>query len=155
MQKEIRGMKMSNKNKTEITIETHRTFIVRRRPNRIYAWCAGCATTVSFASPEDAAQLAGSSAREIYRAVEAGQLHFIEAGDRWLRVCLDSLLPESPQAMQTRHTDAAADSPLPVEEELTLPLTEMMSETVVEIIHPDGSTSHKKVWTLTREAFDL
>src|SRR5436853_7372537 len=84
--KDIRGMKMSNKNKTEITIETHRTFIVRRRPNLIYAWCAGCATTVNFASPEDAAQLAGSSAREIYRAVEAGQLHFIEADDRLLRV---------------------------------------------------------------------
>jgi RNA polymerase sigma factor (sigma-70 family) len=155
MQKELRGMKMSNKNKTEITIETHRTFIVRRRPSLTYAWCDGCAATVNFASPEDAAQLAGSSAREIYRAVEAGQLHFIEAGDRLLRVCLDSLLPAGTQAMPTRHLDAATDSPLPVEEGLTLPLTEMMSETVVETIHPDGSTSRKKAWTLTREAFDL
>ena len=146
---------MSYKNKTEITIETHRTFIVRRRPNFTYAWCAGCAATVSFASPEDAAQLTGSSAREIYRAVEAGQLHFIEAGDRLLRVCLDSLLPEGTQAMQMRQPDAVADSPLPVEEELPLPLTEMMSETVFETVHPDGSTSRKKVWTLTREAFDL
>lgn len=146
---------MSNKNKTEITIETHRTFIVRRRPNLIQAWCAGCAATVSFASPEDAAQFAGSSAREIYRAVEAGQLHFIEAGDRLLRVCIESLLPEGTQAMPMRHLDAAADSPLPGEDGLQLPLTEMMSETVVEIIHPDGSTSHKKAWMLTREAFDL
>jgi RNA polymerase sigma factor, sigma-70 family len=148
-------MKMSNKNKTEITIETHRTFIVRRRPNLFYAWCGGCAATVSFASPEDAAQFVGSSTREIYRAVEAGQLHFIEAGDRLLHICLDSLLPEGTQAMQLRHLDAATNSPLPVEEGLTLPLTEMVSETVVEITHPDGSTSRKKVWTLTREAFDL
>jgi RNA polymerase sigma factor (sigma-70 family) len=148
-------MKMSNKNKTEITIETHRTFIVRRRPNLIQAWCAGCDANISFASPEDAAQLVGSSAREIYRAIEAGQLHFIETGDRLLRVCLDSLLPAGTGAMQPRPTDAAADRPLPVEEELTLPLTEMTSETVFETVYPDGSISRKKVWRLTREAFDL
>jgi RNA polymerase sigma factor (sigma-70 family) len=149
-------MKMSNKNKTEITIETHRTFIVRRRPNLTQEWCAGCGATVGFASPEDAAQLAGSSAREIYRAVEAGQLHFIEVGDRLLRVCLDSLLPEGATgAMQTRLLDAAADSQLPAEHALKLPLTEMISETVFETVHPDGSTSRKKAWMLTREAFDL
>jgi RNA polymerase sigma factor (sigma-70 family) len=149
-------MSNNNKNKTEITIETHRTFIVRRRPNLTQAWCAGCAATVSFASPEDAAQLAGSSAREIYRAVEAGQLHFIEAGDRLLRICVASLLPEGTTvAMQTLHLDAAADSQSPGEGSLTLPLTEMMSETVCETIHPDGSTSRKKAWMLTREAFDL
>jgi hypothetical protein len=99
MQKEIRGMKMSNKNKTEITIETHRTFIVRRRPNLTQGWCAGCDAIVSFASPEDAAQLAGCGVREIYRAIEAGQLHFIEPGDRLPRVCLDSLLPADAEAM--------------------------------------------------------
>ena len=88
---------MSNKNRTEITIETHRTFTVRRRPQLTPAWCAGCAATAGFASPEDAAQFTGGSARAIYRAVEAGQLHFIETDDHLLRVCVASLLPEPAQ----------------------------------------------------------
>lgn len=146
---------MSNKSKTEITIETHRTFIVRRRTSLTYAWCAGCAATVSFASPEDAAQLAGGSAREIYRGVEAGQLHFIETGDRRLQVCIDSLLPAGTEVRPARQLYQAADGPLSVEETLTLPLTEIMSETVFETVHPDGSTSRKKAWVLTREALDL
>ena len=146
---------MSNKSKTEITIETQRTFIVRRRPSLIQAWCAGCAAIASFASPEDAAQLAGGSAREIYRRVEAGQLHFIETGDRWLRVCIASLLPEGAEVVPTRPLPQAADDASSVEETLRLPLTEMLSETVFETVHPDGSTSRKKAWVLTREAFDL
>jgi RNA polymerase sigma factor (sigma-70 family) len=147
---------MKENNKTEITIETHRTFIVRRRPNLTQAWCTGCAATVNFASPEDAAQFAGSSAREIYRAVEAGQLHFIETGDRLLRVCLDSLLPaDAPATPARRWLEAAAVSQSPVDQELTLPLTEIMAETIFETVHPDGSTSRKKAWRLTREAFDL
>ncbi|HJQ24651.1 MAG TPA: hypothetical protein VKA60_12105 [Blastocatellia bacterium] len=137
---------MSNRNKTEITIETQRTFIVRRRPQLIPAWCAGCSATTGFASPEDAAQLTGGSARAIYRAVEAGQLHFIETDDRRLRVCFTSLLPEDFAAPPGQGFAAPP---------LALPLTELMSETVFETVQPDGSASRKKSWRLTREAFDL
>src|SRR6201995_2936893 len=86
-------MKMTSKSKTEITIETQRTFIVRRRPNFTNTFCTGCAALSNFASPEDAAQLTGGSAREIYRAIEIGQLHFIETDERQMQVCLNSLLP--------------------------------------------------------------
>lgn len=144
---------MGNKSRTEITIETHRTFIVRRRPHFIQAWCADCAAATSFASPEDAAPLAGSSAREIYRAIEAGRLHFIEADDRRLRVCVASLLPAGEEA-QGWPADAAGGDLSPVEAEPAA-LAELMSETQVETIHPDGSSTRKKAWRLTREAFDM
>lgn len=135
---------MRESNKTEITIETHRTFIVRRT-SLTRAWCARCATTVSFASPEEAARLAGRSAREIYRAVEAGRLHFIETGNRLLRVCLDSLLPSGGYAVPARAAERESD----------VAFTQVAAETVFETVYPDGSTSRKKVWLLTREAFDL
>jgi hypothetical protein len=42
-------------------------------------------------TPEEAAALAQSTAREIYRRVEAGELHSLETDDRALRVCVNSL----------------------------------------------------------------
>jgi RNA polymerase sigma factor (sigma-70 family) len=153
MQKNLR-LNMSNKSKTEITIETHRTFIVRRRPQLTPAWCAGCAAVVSFTSPEDAAQITGGSRRDIYRAIEAGQLHFIETTDRSLRVCLASLLPEASVTLAPQHLDLADGQPAD-ETAIALPLTELMSKTVLETVHPDGSASRKKAWRLTREAFDM
>ena len=41
--------------------------------------------------PEEAAALAQNTVREIYRRVEAGELHSIETADRALRVCVNSL----------------------------------------------------------------
>jgi RNA polymerase sigma factor (sigma-70 family) len=146
MQKIFRRESMKEQTKTEITIETHRTFIVRRRPHLTWSWCGDCAATTRFASPEDAAQLVSGSAREIYRRIEAGQIHFIETGDHLLRVCLDSLSPAGNAARQTLPLEPA--TPLPVE-------TEMSSETVVETVSPDGPPLRKKIWVLTREAFDL
>lgn len=147
-------MIMSERNKTEITIETERTFIVRRRPSCIWAWCEGCRAAAAFAPPEDAARLAGRSARDIYRAVEADRLHFIESGDGRLRVCLNSLLPAGAQAIQVVDMESSDAGWSSGEQGFALPLTEVMSETVFEIVHPDGSTSRKKSWTLTGEAFE-
>ncbi len=42
-------------------------------------------------TPDEAAMLAQCTARDIYRRVEAGELHSIETGDGALRVCVNSL----------------------------------------------------------------
>jgi hypothetical protein len=42
-------------------------------------------------TPEEAAAFAQSTARHIYRRVEAGELHSIETNDGALRVCVNSL----------------------------------------------------------------
>ena len=42
-------------------------------------------------TPDEAAALAQSTARDIYRRVEAGGLHLIETDDGALRVCVNSL----------------------------------------------------------------
>ena len=59
-------------------------------------WCAACAQTVMMLTPEDAATVAGVSARTIYRWVETDRAHFDEAPNGTLRVCLNSLQAELP-----------------------------------------------------------
>jgi hypothetical protein len=43
-------------------------------------------------TPEDAAMAAGTSARTIYRLVEANEIHFTQIPDAHLFICLNSLL---------------------------------------------------------------
>jgi hypothetical protein len=45
-----------------------------------------------MAAPEQAAIIAGVSWREIAHRIEAGQLHFSEAPDGLLMICINSLL---------------------------------------------------------------
>jgi hypothetical protein len=42
-------------------------------------------------TPDEAATLAQITARDIYRRIEAGELHSIETDDGALRVCVSSL----------------------------------------------------------------
>ena len=76
--------------KTVITIETfQRTTVHIRREARI-AWCDRCAAdTVMLASDEAAAHLQ-TTAREIFRLTEAGQIHFLETESGALLVCRNS-----------------------------------------------------------------
>ena len=47
-------------------------------------------------TPDEAAALARTTAREIYRRVEAGELHSAETADGRLLVCMSRLLGETP-----------------------------------------------------------
>src|SRR5687767_6474792 len=82
---------------TEIIIETDEVFVVRgvavpsARP--VNRWCAGCGADSAMLAPEAAARATGTSARQIYRLVEAGRVHFAETPDGALFVCLSSLGP--------------------------------------------------------------
>ena len=156
---------MAAKTKTQITIETDRMFIIRRRRAFIQAWCAVCSEVVRMAPPEDAAGRAGMSSREIYRAVEAGRVHFLETAEGLLLVCLSSLtlvtgkpvLEElgGESAMQSlpQLTGRAGQELCP--EYLDPPQAiQALKETTWDIVNPDGSTSRKKSWVLTHEGLD-
>jgi excisionase family DNA binding protein len=82
---------MMRKRRTEITIETERVVIVRRRLT-VRVWCRSCDRQVTMVTVDEAARMAGVSSRTIYRWVEADQLHFNETAEGRLLICTDSLL---------------------------------------------------------------
>jgi hypothetical protein len=80
------------KRRTEIIIKTDRLIIVRRSASSSFAaWCESCASPARMLNVEEAALLARSTSRAIYKRVEANQLHFTETPEGSLLVCLNSL----------------------------------------------------------------
>ena len=76
----------------EVTVEKHEILILRRHRGPIWAWCSGCNACVDFLLTEDACSAAGVTARELYRWVEEGRLHFNETDQGIVLVCVDSLV---------------------------------------------------------------
>lgn len=79
------------KRRIEITVETTRVLLAERRSVAVTAWCASCEGRVRMLTPEEAARLARTSARAIYRRVEEEKLHFAETEEGDLLICRDSL----------------------------------------------------------------
>lgn len=77
--------------KTEIIAETHRILTIRRGSRQRIAWCDECGEQVGMVTADEAAILASVSSRTIYQRVEARELHFVEAADGMVFVCLKSL----------------------------------------------------------------
>jgi excisionase family DNA binding protein len=80
---------MSTKRRTEIIVETERLII--SRSGHLKLWCDACAVWMRMLTVDEAAILAGVSARMIYQWVETGRLHFAETPDGRLFICPDSL----------------------------------------------------------------
>lgn len=77
----------------EERIEIHETLIVRTASGSLPALCEACSTgDAILLSPEQASALTGIPARTIYRRVEAGTIHYEEAADGKLTVCVKTLL---------------------------------------------------------------
>lgn len=87
---------MSPKKRREITVETERLLVIRRRYRAVEAWCDACSETVVMVRPDQAAAVTGRSLRALFGDIEAGSLHFVEQGDGLLLICLSSLLGEKP-----------------------------------------------------------
>ncbi|HVG17903.1 MAG TPA: sigma-70 family RNA polymerase sigma factor [Blastocatellia bacterium] len=161
------------KNKTEIIIETDRVFVIRRPASVILIWCGACNQTSKMATPEDVAAMAGVSLRAIYRAVEAGRVHFNEMAEGPLLVCLNSL------GITDDNPPAAPASPRPPAERpvVELPVVELPGraggeQNCAPLSPPDQPphaagaaaesesarvvepTARKKDWVLTAEALD-
>lgn len=79
------------KRRTEITVETERIVLVRRRETSVLAHCARCGKTVNLISPEDVAILSGTTLRTVYRKLRVGEIHSKEMSDGSLLICEESL----------------------------------------------------------------
>jgi hypothetical protein len=77
--------------RTEITIESETTVILRRSARVLRAWCGPCGAESQMLTPDAAAELVGVTTRAIYVGVECGALHFKELPDGTLLVCGPSL----------------------------------------------------------------
>src|SRR5687767_11422297 len=84
--------------KTETTTITREFVRIRRPPTAITAWCRQCGYETQLLPPEDAADFAGITTRQIYRGVEVGCLHYAELSRGSLLICLNSInLPDHPK----------------------------------------------------------
>ena len=83
---------MKRRKKTEIIVERDQVLVITRLDHRAPQACAECGEQSQMVSVDDAASIAGLSARAVYRMVETGQVHFSETTEGSLLVCLNSLL---------------------------------------------------------------
>jgi hypothetical protein len=78
---------MKRKTTQVVTIETYKVTVVRPSGGSINAWCEFCGAEVEMVTPEKAAAIIGVPAREIYRGIENGSIHFLEANDGTVLIC--------------------------------------------------------------------
>lgn len=79
------------KKRTLITVETDRVVFIQGLPSSQPMWCAACAAEVRMVTVDQAAAVAHTSSRMIYRLVEDDRLHFTETPEGRLFICLNSL----------------------------------------------------------------
>ena len=83
---------MAKRGRTEKTVEIHEVYIIRQTSGLLPALCAECpAGDAIMVAPEQAAVVAAVPVRTIYRWVETGIVHYKEAPDGSLVVCVKSL----------------------------------------------------------------
>jgi len=82
---------MKTKRTIEFEVEKNSFFIRRTKQSTLSAWCIDCNSQSQMVTPDEAALWTGVSARAIYQRVEAGAVHFVEAPDGNVLVCLNSL----------------------------------------------------------------
>ena len=79
------------KKRTEITVETDRILIIRRR-RVIRGWCRECAMEVDLVTLKDAGAIAKMSLSALQDSPQARTLHICEGPGGTPLVCLESLL---------------------------------------------------------------
>lgn len=84
-------MTIKRRRRLEITVEREQVAVSTHAGGRVAGQCPQCGADVEMTSPEVAAKIFDVSARTIYRLIESGQVHFVEAPDRELQVCLRSV----------------------------------------------------------------
>lgn len=85
--------------RTEISIETERLLVISS-PRQTVDWCSGCGAMVQLLPISEAALVARTTARTVFRWVEAERVHFRETDQGSLLICLDSLAMPSMPSMK-------------------------------------------------------
>jgi hypothetical protein len=83
---------VTGKKRTQITVETERILIIKRRYQAVEAWCDECNEAVVMIRPDQAAAVSGRSLRAIFSDIERAALHFAEQPEGMVLICLNSLL---------------------------------------------------------------
>lgn len=83
---------MTQKRRIEMAFEIARAFICGERWRDSAEWCDGCESYVPMVTTLAAATLDETTSAEIFRRVEATELHHKLTADATLLVCLSSLL---------------------------------------------------------------
>lgn len=81
---------MTKRLTTKIEIETWEMLVIHRSSSAAPPSCPDCGGNVML-SPEQIADLTGTSQRTIFRWIELGLVHFSELPDGKLYVCANSL----------------------------------------------------------------
>ena len=92
---------------TAISIQTDEALIVRRDRSSAPVMCQQCsaATVTPMLTPEEAAGRVQRSVRDIFRMIEAGQLHFQEISAGTILVCPESLRQAIPRLVPNAGTE--------------------------------------------------
>jgi hypothetical protein len=88
----VNGAGWRRREPKEITVETERLLIIRRRYRAVEEWCDGCGELALMIRPDQASAVTGRALRMIFTEIESGHLHFREYPDGLVVVCLNSLL---------------------------------------------------------------
>ena len=102
---------MKKERRTQITLQTERSISIKSS-RALTALCEQCGREVQMFTPGQAALVSGLSSREVYRRVEAGEVHFTETVEGLLLVCLDSLLGYQPSQGELVAETEEGDDPL-------------------------------------------
>ena len=81
---------MKTTRRIRISIQTERS-LVMSGGRSLYSLCSMCGVEVHMVTVDQAALLARVGSLEIYREIEAGQLHIQETSGSGLLICLNSL----------------------------------------------------------------
>jgi hypothetical protein len=73
--------------RTEITVETDEIVIIRSTQSGRLILCPECAVPVVMITPEQAAAIACTNIRVIYRLADEGRVHYAETAEASLMVC--------------------------------------------------------------------
>lgn len=81
---------MATHKRNEITIETDRVLIIRRKSRRV--WCQQCGREVDSVGLQEAGRLSGPRQLALPGNVESEAWHVCAGGNSELVICLESLL---------------------------------------------------------------
>ena len=80
-----------SKIKTEISIESCESFVVRRKRYSMRSWCTECERNSIFVRPTEVAFLSGFDLNHVVSLVCSNELHTQETARRGVFICLTSL----------------------------------------------------------------